>query len=107
MPGFVSDLLHAGVLFCGVPGMSRKPRRADLLLYVAVGPLTGVVCISMWITCAHRHQACARGVEMLGIPPPGPAHKRVLDWENTTRTLCMQRNQELSTCHAAKARKYA
>jgi hypothetical protein len=85
--------------------MSRKPRRADLLL--AVGLLTGVVCISMWISCAKRRQACARVVEILGIPPSGPANKGVPDWENTARGLCMQSNRELSTRHAAKARKYA
>ena len=82
----------APVLASGVPGLSRKPRRADLLLAAsaAAGLLNGVVCISMWITCGQRHQACARGVEMLGIPPPGPAHKRAADWENTTRALCMK-----------------
>ena len=83
----------APVLASGVPGLSRKPRRADLLL--AVGPLTGIVCISMWISCAKRRQACARGVEMLGIPPPGPAHKRAADWENTTRALCMKRKSAI------------
>ena len=97
------------VLASGVLGMSRKPRRGDLLLAagLATRPLTGVVCISMWITCAQRHQACARTVEMLGIPLSGRAHKRVLNWVDTIRTLCMQRNQELSTRYAAKPHKYA
>jgi hypothetical protein len=89
--------------------MSGKPRRGDLLLASgpAAGLLTGVVCISMWITCAQRHQACARAVEMLGISLPGPAHKRALNWGNTARTVWMQWNQELSTRHGAKLHKYA
>jgi hypothetical protein len=105
-------LIHGGALPDPAPalgprvwraGHGRKLRRADLLL--AAGPLTGVVCISLWISCAKRRQACACVVEMLGIPPPGPAHKRVADWENTTCGLCIQANRELSTRHAAKARK--
>ena len=32
------------------------------------------LCTRMWITCAKRQQACARAVEMLGIPPAGRAH---------------------------------
>jgi len=85
--------------------MSRKPRRVDPLL--AVGPLTGVVCISMWISCAKRRQACARVVEILGIRRPALLIKGITDWENNTRGLCMQSNRKLSTRHAAKARKYA
>ena len=61
------------------------------------------MCISMWVTCAKRHQACARAVEMLGIPPPGRAHKKAFNWENTIRALCMQKKSELSTRHTAKA----
>jgi hypothetical protein len=59
----------------------------------------------MWVTCAKRHQACARAVEMLGIPPPGRAHKKAFNWENMIRALCTQKKPELSTRHAAKAHK--
>ena len=71
----------------------RKPRRAGLLPAAspAAGLPAGCVCTSMWITCVKRHQACARAVEMLGIRPPGCAHERALNWENTTRSLCTQR----------------
>jgi hypothetical protein len=71
----------------------------------AGGPLAGWVCTRMWITCAKRHRACARAVEMLGIPAPGRGHKRAFNWENTARALCMQEKPELSTRHAAKAHK--
>ena len=81
------------VLASGVPGVSRKPRRAGLLPAAspAAGLPAGCVCTSMWITCVKRHQACARAVEMLGIPPPGCAHERALNWENTTRSMCTKR----------------
>ena len=105
MPSFWHDLIRA--VLAPACRLSRKPRRADLLL--AASParrlLTGFLCTSMWITCAKRHQACARAVEMLGIPAPGHAHERALNWENATRTLCMQKEPELSTRHAAKAHK--
>jgi hypothetical protein len=72
---------------------SRTPRRAGLLPAAspAAGLPAGFVCTSMWITCVKRHQACARAVEMLGIPPPGCAHERALNWENTTRSMCTMR----------------
>jgi len=76
------------LICCGLPARHQDCRPA--------------VCINMWITCAKRHQACARAVEMLGIPPPGPAGKRSSNWEDATRALCMKRNPELSTRHAAK-----
>jgi hypothetical protein len=63
------------------------------------------VCTSMWITCAKRHQACGRAVEMLGIRPPGRPLIRVLSWEDTSHTLCTPRKPELSTHHAAIAHK--
>ena len=86
--------------------VTRAPA-GDLLLAASLvrGRLVGYVCASMWITCAKRHRACARAVEMLGIPPPGRAHKRVFNWENTTRALCIQKKRELSTPRAAKAYK--
>jgi hypothetical protein len=81
------------VLASGVPRVSRKPRRAGLL--PAAGPAAGLtagfVCTSVWITCVKRHQSCARAVEMLGIPPPGCAHERAVNWENTTRSMCTKR----------------
>ena len=80
------DLIRAG-------GSSRQAtracpaerRRGDLLL--AASPRQEdrcpAMCISMWVTCAKRPQACARAVEMLGIPPPGRADKKAFNWENT------------------------
>jgi len=40
-------------------------------------------------------------MEMLGILLPVPQPDRNLTWESASRTLCMQRKTELSTCHAA------
>ena len=82
--------------------------RADRLPLAASpvrGLLTGCVCISLWITCAKRHQACVRAVEMLGIPLLGRAGKGAFNWEDMKRALCTQRNPDLSTRRAAKARK--
>ncbi len=84
-------------------GRARKHRRADLLLPAsqATGLPSCCLCTNMWITCAQRRRACAYAVEMLGIPLPGRNHDRAFTWESASRTLCMQRKRELSTCHAA------
>jgi len=56
-----------------------QPRRNPALIgQRGTFQLTGHVCTSMWITCAQRRRACAGAVEMLGIPPPGRAHKSPL-----------------------------
>ena len=52
-------------------------------------------------------RACAYAVEMLGIPLPVPHPDRNLTWESASRTLCIQRKTELSTCHAAIDNKLA
>jgi hypothetical protein len=65
------------------------------------------MCISVWITCAKRHQACARSVEMLGIRLLGRTDNKASNWVNTIRALCVQGNLKLSTCHAVKAHKLA
>lgn len=59
------------------PGRVTQARRANLPLAASLvrGLLTGCVCISLWITCAKRYQACVRTVEMLGIPLLGRAGK--------------------------------
>jgi len=87
------------------PGRVTQARRADLPLAASPvrGLLAGCVCISLWITCAKRHQACVRAVEMLGIPLLGRAGKGAFNWEDMKRALCTQRNPDLSTHHAAKA----
>jgi len=84
-------------------GQARKHRRAEPLLpaSAARGLLPCCLCTNMWITCAQRPRACAYAVEMLGIPLPVPQPDRNLTWESASRTLCMQRKTELSTCHAA------
>ena len=82
---------------------ARKHRRGEPLLPAspATGLLPCCLCTNMWITCAQRRRACANPVEMLGIPLPGRNHGRGFTWESASRTLCMQRKPELSTCHAA------
>ncbi len=101
------DLIRVGGSSRPACGRVTRPRCGDLLL--AAGPvnglLAGYVCTSMWITCAKRRRACAPAVEMLGIPPPGSAHKRAFNWENATRVLWMQKKPELSTRRAVKAYK--
>jgi hypothetical protein len=85
----------------GRPG-TQAPRGAPLLpASPATGLLPCCLCTNMWITCAQRRRACANPVEMLGIPLPGRNHGRGFTWESASRTLCMQRKPELSTCHAA------
>jgi len=73
----------------GPAGVSRKPGRAGPLLTAipAPGLLPGLLCISVWITCAKRRQACVRAVEMLGILPAARAADKASGWENTTRAL--------------------
>ena len=101
------DLIRVGGSSRPACGRVTRPRCGDLLL--AAGPvnglLAGYVCTSMWITCAKRRRACAPAVEMLGIPPPGSAHKRAFNWENATRALWIQKKPELSTRRAVKAYK--
>jgi len=84
-------------------GQARKHRRAEPLLpaSAARGLLPCCLCTNMWITCAQRRRACAYAVEMLGIPLPVPQPDSTFTWESASRTLCMQRKTELSTCHPA------
>jgi len=72
------------VLASGVPGESRKPGALICRWLPAPvrGLLTGCVCISLWITCAKRHQACVYAVEILGIPLLGRAGKGAFNWED-------------------------
>lgn len=75
------------------PGRVTQARRADLPLAASLvrGLLTGCVCISLWITCAKRHLACARAVEMLGIPPLGRAGKAGFQLGGYEPTPCAYR----------------
>jgi hypothetical protein len=84
-------------------GRARKYRRADPVRPAspARGLLPCCLCTNMWMTCAQRRRACAHTVEMLGITLHGRNHDRVFTWESASRSLCMQRKPELSTCHAA------
>jgi len=67
--------------------------------------LPALLCTTMWITCAKRRRACALIGEMLRIPLPGRARNRAFTWESAIRALCIEKEQELSTCHAVMPHK--
>jgi hypothetical protein len=101
---FLGDLIQARARSshpAGWPGTQAPARRAVAACQRGKGLLPCCLCTNMWITCAQRRRACAYAVEMLGIPLPVPPPDRNFTWENASRTLCMQRKTELSTCHAA------
>ena len=84
------------------PGPGQILASGRLARHASTGaPSRCCLCTNMWITCAQRRRACANPVEMLGITLPGRNHGRGFTWESASRTLCMQRKPELSTCHAA------
>jgi hypothetical protein len=64
-----------------------------------------VLCITMWITCVKRRQACAHIGEMLGIVLPGRARNGAFTWESAIHALWAERKAKLSTRHAAIAHK--
>jgi len=67
--------------------------------------LRALLCRTMWISCVKRRRACAHIGEMLGIVLPGRARNRAFTWESAIRALCMEKEPELSTRHAAIAHK--
>ena len=91
----------------GVPAASRKHRHAGALLPASRAGelLTGLLCTTMWISCVKRRRACALIGEMLGIALPGRARNRAFAWESAIRALCIEKEPELSTRHAATAHK--
>ena len=56
---------------------------------------------TVWITCVKRHRACAHIGEMLGSQLLVRPSVGVLTWGNAVRTLCINKELELSTHRAA------
>ena len=65
----------------------------------------GMLCTTMWITCAEQRMACVRLGEMLGIMLPGSTHNTAFTWEIAIPTLCIKKWSKLSTRHAVIIKK--
>ena len=83
--------------------LSVRPPQPHRIVKTPV--LIGLLCITVWITCVKRDRACAHIGERLGSPLPGRTHNRVLTWENIIHALCIDKESQLSTRHAAMDRK--
>jgi hypothetical protein len=65
----------------------------------------GLLCTTMWITCAKRCNACVRLGEMLGIMLRGVTHNTAFTWEIVVPALCIKQRSKLSTRHAVIIKK--
>ena len=64
-----------------------------------IGP-AGLLCTTVWITCAQQRRACVHRGEMLGIALRADTHNRVFTCEIVICVLCINKNLLFSTRHA-------
>lgn len=60
----------------------------------------GLLCTTVWITCAQQRETCVRCGEMLGMAFRTGAHDGAFTWAIAIHVLCIKKNLPFSTRHA-------
>jgi len=60
----------------------------------------GLLCTTVWITCAQQRETCVHCGEMLGIAFRTGPYDRAFTWDIAIHSLCRKKNLLFSTRHA-------